>query len=115
MKVRVVNKNTLPFVKEWREEKYNIPAGGFIEMEYDKAKAFIRHPSPMKMTGQGPDPAGFQMLEIPVEDLKKARDWEQTKVVAYKSHADGSLHPTQEALETYEKQFTAKRAKEKDK
>lgn len=115
MIVRVHNKNVHPFVKEWREKTYNIPAGGFIEMEYDSAKSFIRHPSPIKRTGQGEDPSGYQMLEIPLDDLRKVRDAEQQKVMAYKSHADGTLHATQEDLEKHEKQYATKRAKDKDK
>jgi hypothetical protein len=114
-KVRVFNDNVHPFTQKFQGEVITIPPKGFIEMDFHEANTFVHKPSPMKKTGTGDCPTGYKMLRIPVEDLRAARDSEAQKVTAYKSHVDGTLHASPEDVEKHERQFTARKAKDKDK
>lgn len=113
--VRVFNDNEHPFEQRFHGEVIKIPAKGFVEMDLYEASSFISKPSPMMKTGQGYDPRGYKMLRIPQEDLKKAREGEVEKVVAYKSHVDGTIHATQEDLEKHDQKFAHRRVKDKEK
>lgn len=116
MQVKVHNKNVHPFTGIWDEKTYVIPAGGYVEMDYESAKRFIKHAhNPIMRTGQGDDPRGFQMLSISEDDHRKARAFGDQKVTMWRSHADGSYHASQEALEKNDKQYESRKAKEKEK
>lgn len=99
-KVKVWNDNVHPFSQKFKGQEILIPAKNFIEMDYSAAQQFLGKPSPIKRDGMGQqDPVSYKMLRI--EGTPKF----ENKVNAYKSHVDGSLHLTQEALEAHEMQF----------
>jgi hypothetical protein len=107
--VKVWNDNHLPFVQDFRGDRIDIPAKGFVEMEYDDANSFLGKPFPMQFDGMGqPKPEGFKQLRI--EGGPKFQDTQ----IAYKCHIDGSLHGSKEELEKYELQFKHRIAQDDD-
>lgn len=104
--VKVWNDNVHPFTQKFKGDTIHIPAKSFIEMAYDEAISFKGKPYPRAFDGMGQqDPKSYKMIRV-----EGAPKFDQ-KVTAYKSHVDGSLHPSQEALETYEEQFAQMQAK----
>lgn len=103
--VKVWNDNSHVFTQKFKGDTVTIPAKSFIEMDYAEAVSFRGKPSPMFKDGMGQqDPKSFKMIRI-----EGAPKFDQ-KVTAFKSHFDGSLHPTQDALEKYEESFSDKLA-----
>ena len=99
---KVWNDNKYDFVQDFKGEILKVPAGKYIEMDYFEAHSFVSFPYPMKKNGQGvDDPTHFKMLRV------EGTAGLDHKTVAYKSMVDGSLHPTEEAMLAYNKQFIA--------
>ena len=97
---KVWNDNVHPFSQKFNGELITIPPKGYVEMDFYDAHSFKSKGSPMAKDGMGQqDPKSFKMLRV--EGKLSPED----KVIAYKSHVDGSLHASKEALEDYEKQF----------
>lgn len=93
---KVWNDNHLDFVGSFKGEKVHIPAKSFIEMEYDEAISFKSYPHPMQFDGMGQQkPESFKMIRV-----EGKRD-DGNVTVAYRCHADGSLHASPEALNAY--------------
>ncbi len=93
---KIWNDNELPFEQVFKEEKIRIPAKSYIEMEYDEAVAFKSYPFPMKFDGMGQQlKESYKMLRV---DGKPDGG---NRVLAYKCQADGSLHGSQDALNSY--------------
>jgi hypothetical protein len=72
--VKVRNLNTIPFEVTWRDEAIKIPAGGYIEMDWEDANVFVKTPfKSIVRDGMGNDlPQGKQALRIERDgDLKK--------------------------------------------
>jgi hypothetical protein len=93
---KVWNDNGLPFTQKFKGTVFTIPAGGFIEMEYEEAVSFKSYPFPMKFDGMGQQTQdSYKMIRV---DGKPDTG---NQVVAYKCHADGSLHANPEALNAY--------------
>jgi hypothetical protein len=72
--VKVRNLNTISFDVKWRGDEIKIPAGGFVEMDWEDANTFIRTPfKSMVKDGMGQDlPEGMQKLKIEREgDITK--------------------------------------------
>lgn len=93
---KVWNDNELPFEQDFKGTKVKIPARSFIEMEYDEAVSFKSYPSPMRFDGMGQQTKDSYKM-IRVEGSPQA----DHKVLAFKCHADGSLHASQDALNEY--------------
>lgn len=93
---KVWNDNELPFEQDFKGTKVKIPAKSFIEMEYDEAISFKSYPAPMRFDGMGQQTKDSYKM-IRVEGTPGANN----QVTAFKCHADGSLHPSQEALNAY--------------
>ncbi len=93
---KVWNDNGLPFEQKFKGTIIKIPAGGFIEMEYEEAISFKSHPSPMRFDGMGQQTQdSYKMIRV------EGKPEESNQVMAYKCHADGSLHASPEALNNY--------------
>lgn len=100
---KVWNDNTYPFKQEFKGETIEIPPKSFIEMEYSEAMSFKSKPSPIVKDGMGQTvPATWKMIRVEGAPI-------QETVVAYRCHADGSLHPSREAMEAHAKQYEAQK------
>lgn len=101
MQAKVWNRNVHPFKQEFRGEKIEIPAGGYIEMDYFDACQFRSlYFEPVKDGGGQQLPTSYKMIEVEkIPDLHEG----QEKVTAFKSMLDGTLHESMEALLAYEK------------
>ncbi len=72
--VKVRNNNIISFDVTWRGDKVSIPAGGFVEMDWEDANVFVKTPfKSMVKDGMGNDlPEGMQKLRIEREgDITK--------------------------------------------
>lgn len=93
---KVWNDNHLPFSQVFKGDKVTIPANSCIEMEYDEAVSFKSYPFPMAFDGMGQqDPKSFKKIRV------EGRPNVETQVMAFKCHADGSLHASKDALNSY--------------
>ncbi len=101
MQAKVWNKNVHPFKQKFGSDVIEIPAGGFVEMEYHDAIRFKSKAYPIETDGGNQQkPESYKMLTVePLGDLNKENP---TEVTAFKSMVDGSLHATKEALLAYE-------------
>lgn len=99
MQAKVWNKNIYPFKQKFGSDLIEIPAGGFVEMEYHDAVRFKSKMSPVEKDGGGQQlPQSFKMIEV--EPIKSPHEGQE--ITAFKSMIDGSLHPSKEALAAYE-------------
>jgi len=104
---KVWNDNHLPFKQKFKDDLIEIPAKGYIEMEYDEAVAFKSSPFPMKFDGMGQQkPESFKMIRV------EGNPSVGNQTIAYKCQADGSLHPSPEALNAYVQEKFANRVHE---
>ncbi len=93
---KVWNDNELPFTQVFKGDKISVPAKGYIEMEYDEAVSFKSYPSPMAFDGMGQQTkASYKMLRV------EGKPQADNQVMAFKCHADGSLHASKDALNAY--------------
>lgn len=101
MQAKVWNKNVHPFRQKFGSDIIEIPAGGYIEMEYHDAIRFKSKSYPIETDGGNQQkPESYKMIHVePLGDVIKEQAQE---VTAFKSMVDGSLHPTREALLAYE-------------
>lgn len=96
---KVWNDNDLPFEQKFKGEVIKIPARSYIEMPYEEAISFKSYPYPMKKDGMGQQTKeSYKMIRI------EGKREEANVVTAFRCHADGSLHPTQDALNSYVQQ-----------
>jgi hypothetical protein len=108
--VKVWNRNTHPFKQKFRGNMIEIPAGGFIEMDFYDAHSFKSKGSPIEKDGQGRfKPESFKKIEV------EGRPNFSEQAVVYKCQADGSFHATEEAMIQHSKQYEARRVKDKPK
>lgn len=108
---KVWNDNHLPFTQVFKGETISIPPKGFIEMEYEEAMSFKSKGFRMEFDGMGQQkPESFKMIRV------EGRPAGENQVTAFKCHADGSLHPTREALNEYvQKNHVQKQAEPEEK
>lgn len=98
--VKVWNDNVHVFKQKFRGDMVEIPPKSFIEMDWADAHSFKSKGSPMEFDGMGqPKAESFKMIRV------EGQPDFQDKVMAFKSHIDGSLHLTAEALEDHDRQF----------
>lgn len=98
--IKLWNDNEYPFTQKFKGEDISIPPKSFIEMDFQEAKSFMGKYYPMAKNGMGQqDERSYKKLRIEGTPRFDA------KVTAFKCHVDGSLHPSQDALEAYERQF----------
>lgn len=64
-KVKVWNDNTIEHVEKFKDEEVRIPAGGFVEMEWEEAIEFKGQFKPMIIRADGThDPKGFKKIRV---------------------------------------------------
>ncbi len=92
-KVKVWNDNKYPHTEMFKGDRIHIPAGEFIEMDWEEAMEFRGQFTGIKLLGDdSPDPAGFKMIRV-----------EQPKEPIFKEgplvcHANGEQAVTKEDL-----------------
>jgi hypothetical protein len=95
-KVKVWNDNVHPFTQIFKSETISIPAKGYVEMQWDEAIEFKSYPANMQFDGMNNQkPESFKMIRV------EGRPDTEATVVAYKCHADGTLHASKSALEDH--------------
>jgi hypothetical protein len=104
--VKVWNDNIYPHSEKFKGKDVDIPAGAFIEMDYDDAKQFQGQYKPPKMNGQGHDPRGFK--KIRVENPPAA------KVDPLMNHANGAVANNPAELKAMAKEFAHMAVKEEN-
>jgi hypothetical protein len=93
---KVYNDNSIPFSQEFKGDKITIKAKGYIEMEYDEAMAFKSAPFNMEFDGMSQQkPESYKMIRV------EGKPDSGNQVTAFKCMADGSLHPSLQALNEY--------------
>src|SRR5947208_2212525 len=93
---KVWNDNELPFEQNFKGDMIRIAPKSFIEMEYEEAHSFAGSPSAMRFDGMGQQTKeSYKMIRV------EGKPTATNEVLAYKCHADGSLHPSAEALNAY--------------
>jgi len=113
MLAKVWNKNVHPFSQDYKGEKIFIPAGGYIDMDYHDAIQF-------KSTYYPPEyDASKNQLEtsykmIVVEPYNQGQAPDPESIQAFRSHLDGSLHMSKEALAAHDADLTASAPKDAD-
>jgi hypothetical protein len=70
--VKVWNDNKHVHVEKYQGKDIEIPAGKYIEMDYDDALQFQGKFKPPMITGQGHDPRGFKMIRVERPPVAKA-------------------------------------------
>lgn len=102
---KVWNDNVYPHVEEFKSQKLEIPAGGFIEMDYDEAVMFKgQFKAPIIDGGGNHDPRGFKKLRI--EAAPKVATYNPLmnpltgKVCATKAELDAELKMAKDLLIT---------------
>lgn len=104
---KVWNDNELPFSQKWKDENVFIPAKSFIEMEYDDAIAFKSYPYPMMKDGMGQQTKeSYKMIRV-----EGSYNGNQS-ITAFRSHVDGSIHLTKEALAAHDAEFSHMQVKD---
>lgn len=106
--VKVWNDNVHPFTQVFRGETITIPPKSSIDMDFYDAHSFKSKGSPIAKDGMGQfDPKSFKMIRV------EGRPNLESKTVAYKCEADGTLHATEEAMNEHAKAFESRRIKDK--
>ncbi len=93
---KVWNDNELPFEQKFKDQVIHIPPHDYIEMEYTEAHSFLGAPFAMKFDGMGQQTKdSYKMLRV------EGKPDTDNQVTAFKCHADGSLHASKDALNSY--------------
>lgn len=89
--------------EKFRETLLEIPAGGYVLMDYEDAVQFRSQYFPMKKNAQGAaDPASFKCIVLkPDGDVTEVPT---TTAKEFVCHFDGAKFPTQAMLDNYIKQ-----------
>lgn len=104
-KVKVWNDNVHPHREKYQDEWIDIPAGGYIELDWEDAIQFKGQFTGIKLLGDDtPDPRGFKMIRVekPSEPVFK-----ENPLVC---HANGERAVTQEDLARLLDKFSHMRA-----
>ncbi len=107
-KVKVWNDNIHPHREKYQDEWIDIPAGGYIEMDWEDAMQFRGQFTGIKLLGDDtPDPRGFKMIRVekPTEPIFK----DMTLVC----HANGEQAATKADLVLLLDKFSHLRSTEK--
>jgi hypothetical protein len=87
--------------EKFKDQLVEIPAGGFVVMDYEDAVQFRGQYFPMRKNAQGaPDPASFKVLTLERHELEAVADTPKEFVC----HFDGAKFPSQSLLDAYLKQ-----------
>jgi len=71
--VKIFNKNTYDYEETFRDQRYFIPAGGHIILDYEEAVKFLSHMSKFKRDKDGQqDPRTYKWLVMDEADKKRA-------------------------------------------
>lgn len=99
-KVKVWNRNTYPHREQYQGEWIEIPAGGYVEMDYFDGINFQGQCTGIPRLGDDtPDPRGFKMIYVdkPTEPIFKD--------LSLVNHANGYQAATKEDLAAMEARF----------
>ncbi len=95
--------------EKFKDQLIEIPAGGFVLMDYEEAVQFRGQYFPMKKNPQGaPDPASFKCIYL--EPLESELTKSEPTIKEFVCHFDGAKFPTQASLDNYIKQNYADQA-----
>src|SRR5436190_604337 len=90
---RVHNDNVHPFSQEFKGNRINIPAGGFIEMEIEEAIEFKGEYFPMKKNKDGgQDPRSYKKIRV-------VNPGEYSVAPKFINPMTGKTYPNQKALD----------------
>lgn len=101
-KVKVWNKNVHPHKEQFKGETIEIPAGGYIEMEYYDAKQFQSQWTPMAPKECLPEERSKYFKKIVVEKPAVVAEDPNAALVC---HADGKIAASKEELQAKLLQF----------
>ena len=80
MRVKVWNDNVHPFKQVIGEEKYDIQAGKYIELDIEDANKLVKTYSPVLVNYDNkPKPESYKMLRIDESDLRKISEKREVK------------------------------------
>lgn len=99
-KWRVYNRHPsgLTHIEKFKGNVVEIPAGGYVLMDYEEAVQFKGQYFPMLKDAQGaPDPKGFKVIHL--EPNEKGEN--KPEVKEFVCHFDGAKFPTQALLDNY--------------